>query len=197
MRFDKTMKSKIILGLALVLSGVILNVLVAWGCVLWSPYSHYVWPQEKADHTLPGTILGPNHSPGWWHTSTGFGVFESEPWNARVDDETYFHGFRSSLTPAFFCCGWPMFSMQSLVTHYEDVQGHYLAGRELPCAEIIHRGLQTSKLPARLHAQENRRLPAVPLWFGFIGNTLFYSLVLFGFHRFSLIQSVLIGVIRV
>ena len=174
------MKPKLILCLALVLSGAVLNVLVAWGCVLWSPYNHYVRPQEKADHTLPGTILGPNHSPGWWVTSTGFGVFESEPWNARVDDETYFHGFRSSLTPAFYRCGWPIFSMQSLVTHYEDTQGRYLAGQELPRLEIIRRGFQTSKLPSWLHAKEQRRLPVIPVLLGFFCNTLFYFLLLFG-----------------
>jgi len=95
-----------------------------------------------------------------------------------MDDETYFHGFRSSLTPAYYRCGWPMFSMQSLVTHYEDSNGHYLAGNELPLTEIVHRGIQTSKLPAWFHIQEGRRLPVIPLWFGFACNTAIYFWVL-------------------
>jgi hypothetical protein len=172
------MKAKLLFCLALVLSGAIFNVLVAWGCVLWSPYNRFVSPPEKVDNTMPANIVGPDYSLGWWRTSTGVGVFESEPWVARVYYETHFDSWRSKQTPAYFRCGWPMLSMQSLVTHYEASDGHYLAGEELPRTEIIHRGFQTSKLPAWLHAQEERRLPIVPLWFGFVCNTAIYFFIL-------------------
>ncbi|HEY5041834.1 MAG TPA: hypothetical protein VIK53_07510 [Verrucomicrobiae bacterium] len=175
------MKPKLILCLALILSAVILNVLVAWGCVLWSPYKHFIEPQEKADNTMPGYLVGPDNSLDWWFTSTGFGVFESMPCAAHVTEGgEYFRRWAGSVTPAYYRCGWPLLSMQSLVKSREDSQGRELVTWQLSNAEILHRGLQTSKLAAWLHAQEERRLPIVPLWIGFVCNTLFYFLVLLG-----------------
>jgi hypothetical protein len=172
---------KFFLCLALVLSGITLNVLMAWSCILWSPSSHSHYPLEGDKSEL---TVGPNGIRNWWLTNQGFGV-----WETRALGSKNFEVFTlrmNDYTPVFFRGGWPMFSMQSVVTgvpppgtnpmNYDD----YLRKWKLPVGEILHRGLQTSKLPAWLHAQENRRLPAIPMWFGFVGNTLFYSLALSG-----------------
>ena len=66
-----------------------------------------------------------------------------------------------------------MWSLHSTVTFHD-----YRARWDLPVAEILRRGLQTSWFPAWLHAHKERRLPLVPLWFGFAVNTLVYYCVL-------------------
>jgi hypothetical protein len=185
------MKPKLILCLALVLSGMILNVLVAWSCILWSPNNLSIMPQEKADHTMPDQNIGPDGTHGWWFTGSGFGVWESELSGAEVDPgdngQLFFNSWRGSRTPAFYRGGWPMLSMQSLVNAVPDPKhihdtGEVLMKWNLPFGEIVHRGLQTDSLPAWLHVQEGRRLPIVPLWLGFAVDTLLYFLVLRGFY---------------
>jgi hypothetical protein len=156
-------------------ASIIFNMLVAWGCLLWSPYTRFISPQEKADHSMPDNIRGPDGSFGWWFLSFGFGVFAAEPQSAEVSEGgAYFKYWRSGNTPAYYRGGWPMFSMQSLVRYQQAPDGHDISGRELPLSEILSRGLQTSWLPSWLHAREDRRLPIVPLWLGFSFDTLFY-----------------------
>ena len=73
-----------------------------------------------------------------------------------------------------------MYSMQSVVRFRYANDGHYRSGWELPPSEILSRGLQTSALPAWLHAQAERRLPLVPLWPGFVIDTLLCFAALIG-----------------
>ena len=68
-----------------------------------------------------------------------------------------------------------MRSLQSKVTFHD-----YRARWELPAEEILHRGMQTSLLPAWVRAKEDRRLPLVPFWPGFAFNTFFYFVALVG-----------------
>jgi hypothetical protein len=168
--------------LLLFASSIFLNVLVAWACILWIPYTRSALPPEREDRRLPGTSPGPDGSYAWWWTGQGFGVSDAVPMGASLfEGAEYLRYWRGSGTPAFYRGGWPMLSMQSVVTTYRDAAGANLAKWNLPCREILRRGLQTSLLPAWLHAREERRLPMVPLWFGFAANTSFYLGVLLTF----------------
>jgi hypothetical protein len=159
---------------------VVFTVLVAWACILWSPYrSHTSPPTEPLIDGYPATIVGPHDIPAWWFTSYGFGVMQAVPSGARGGNG-HFTYWRGSHTPAFYRGGWPILSMQSVVKSQEGASGRYLARWQLTRTEILHRGLQTSDLPACLRAQEGRRLPIVPLWPGFVIDTLLYLGTLVG-----------------
>jgi hypothetical protein len=155
--------------LMLFLVAVVLNVFVAWSCVLWSPYrSHTAPSSEKLANGYPATIPGPFGQQGWWFTNAGVGVWQSIPAGARGVNEQFLY-WRGSTTPAYYRGGWPMLSMGSTVTCHND-----LARWDLPASEILRRGVQTSWFPAWLHVREERRLPLLPLCYGFAINTALY-----------------------
>ena len=164
--------------LVLFIAAAMLNVLVAWGCILWSPYTSGTSPSEQRTDSggYPAEIVGPYGKLAWWFTAEGFGVSEAVPHGARGHEGGFVY-FRGTHTPAYYRGGWPMRSMQSTVKSHD-----YLARWDLPAQEILRRGMQTSWLPAWLHAQNDRRLPAVPFWPGFAINTLLYLVVLVAFR---------------
>jgi hypothetical protein len=161
----------------------LLNILVAWGCMFWSPYSYNVGPVEKPDQTLPDEIPGPDGSMGWWVTVVGTGVSYTSPRIAEVFEQRFFNGWKYTATPAYYRSGWPMKSMQSVVRYRQSDDGHELTRWELPKTEILSRGLQTNDLPAWLHAVDDRRVPMIPMWAGFAANTALYSLMLLACRR--------------
>ena len=159
----------------LFIAAAMLTVLVAWGCILWSPYtSHTAPPEQPTADGYPATISGPYGQQGWWFSAAGLGVWRSVPSGARASEEQFLY-YRGSYTPAYYRGGWPILAVESTVTFHD-----YRARWDLPVAEIFKRGLQTSSLPVWLHAVVERRLPLVPLWFGFAVDTLVYFCVLFG-----------------
>ena len=163
--------------LALFIAAALLNVLVAWGCILWSPYTRHTEPSGKPDGGgYPPTLVGPYAQQAWWFTADGFGVSEAVPSGAR-GAEGHFLYWRGSHTPAYYRGGWPMRSTESTVTFHD-----YLTRWHLPVREILRRGMQTSWLPTWLHAQEGRRLPVVPFWPGFAINTLLYFVMFVSFR---------------
>lgn len=165
----------------LFVAAAMLNVLVAWGCVLWSPYTRHSAPSEqRTEDGWPATIVGPNGEQAWWHTADGFGVSEAVPHGARGSEDGFAY-FRGTHTPAYYRGGWPMRSMQSIVRSHD-----YLERWDLPAREIFRRGMQTSWLPAWMHARDSRRLPMVPFWPGFAINTLLYFAGLVAFQFVSL-----------
>jgi hypothetical protein len=158
----------------------VLSVLVAWACILWLPYQrHTSPPREPLIDGYPALVAGPHGLKDWWFTSDGFGVRQAVPSGARGGNGHFLY-WRGSHTPAFYQGGWPMLSMQSVVRFQEGANGRYLSRWQLTAAEIFHRGLQTSDLPAWLHAKRERRLPLVPLWPGFAIDTLLYFGTLLG-----------------
>jgi hypothetical protein len=162
----------------LFIAAVLLNVLAAWGCILWSPYTSHTAPSnERPADGYPSTIAGPYGEQGWWFTAMGFGVWQSVPSGARGADGQFI-SWRGTHTPAYYRGGWPMWSLQSTVT-FQD----YRARWDLPFREILRRGMQTNWLPACLHVHPERRLPLVPLWPGFAANTLVYSLAVVAIRR--------------
>ncbi len=159
--------------LALLIAAAVLNVLVAWGCILWSPYTSSTKPSDKpTDDGYPPTVAGPYGQQGWWFSATGTGVWQSVPSGARGAEGQFLY-WRGSHTPAYYRGGWPMLSFQSTVTFHD-----YKARWDLSAPEILRRGMQTAWLPSWLHALPERRLPVVPFWPGFAINTLAYLSVL-------------------
>jgi hypothetical protein len=159
--------------LILFIAAAMLNVLVAWGCILWSPYTSHTAPSDESlADGYPASIAGPYGQQGYWFAATGFGAWQSVPSGAR-GAEGQFISWRGTHTPAYYRGGWPMWSLQSTVTFHD-----YRARWDLPVTEILRRGMQTSWLPAWLHVHQERRLPLVPFWSGFAANTLVYLLVI-------------------
>lgn len=155
-----------------------MNVLVAWGCILWSPYTNRTSPPTTPlINGYPQPIAGPDGMQAYWFNAYGFGVRQTVPSGARGAEGRFLY-WKGSHTPAFYRGGWPTYAMQSTVTSHGT-----LAGWDLPVREIMRRGLQTSWLPAWLHVQKDRRLPMVPHWPGFAVNTLLYFVTILGFRR--------------
>jgi hypothetical protein len=159
--------------LTLLIAAAILNFVVAWVCILWSPYRSVSKPSEqRTESGFPATIAGPYGQQGWWFTCAGLGVWESVPSNARGAEGQFLY-WRGQGTPAYYRGGWPMHSLQSTVTFHD-----YRRRWDLPAGEILRRGMQTNWLPSGFHARKDRRLPVVPCWPGLAVNTLVYCGIL-------------------
>jgi hypothetical protein len=159
--------------LILFIAAATINVLVAWSCISWSPYTSHSAPSDKRSADgYPSQIAGPYGQKGWWFTAAGVGAWQSVPYDARGVEGEFVY-WRNAHTPAYYRGGWPMYSLQSTITSHDN-----RARWELPLTEILRRGIQTSFLPRWLHAHKERRLPIVPSWAGFAVNTLLYFFVL-------------------
>ena len=152
---------------------VAVNVLVVWASLMWSPSRHHVQPVDPGTGAFPKDIVGPTGEPGWWFIDSGFGQMSAVLSEGRGNEQqfAYFYGEH---TPAYYRGGWPLYSMQSVVRFQQANDGTYLSEWTLSWSEIIHRGIQTTALPAWLHVIPRRRLPVIPLWAGFIVDTFFY-----------------------
>jgi len=147
--------------LLLVIS-MIVNVLAAWGCMLWSPYTE---PEEDPDL---GESIGPNGIKAWWYTKWGVGVWETESFGG------------SKL--AFYRSGFPMLSMQAAVDETPDKMGNKSPSEgNLHVFEIARRGFLTNSFPIWMNVESFRRIPFLPIWLGFAVNTMFYFGVGLGF----------------
>lgn len=170
--------------LKLSFSSIALNYAIAWACVLWSPDTRSTMPPADTEQRPldewwePPKIVGPDGGEGWWATSEGIGVWDAVPQRFRMSDSVGFLYWRRTGTPSYFRSGWPMLSLQSSVT-IEDGR----SGWSLPFTELIRRGIPTNRLPLWLHAQAERRLPLLPLFPGFVGNTAMLFGVLVAFSR--------------
>jgi hypothetical protein len=144
----------------------ILNVLMAWGCLLWS--STTSTPNSKAYSKDIATHLR-------WLTDDPDGILNLG-FGVLIEDPSPPSGPRG--IAQVYTGGWPILSMQSVVRWQIAPDGRYLGGLELPAGEILSRGMQTAWLPSWLHISENRRLPIEPIWSGFLIDTLFYFCLL-------------------
>lgn len=145
---------------------------------MWSPFTHYAAPAEKADGTMPDDITGPDGSKNSWVTVSGAGVSWIAPRIAEIYQEKYFNGWKYSASPAYYRSGWPLKSMQSIISYCQDKDGQDLSRWELPKTEILRRGLQTNELPSCIHAEEDRRVPMMPIWTGFTVDSAMYFVLL-------------------
>ena len=160
--------------LASLVLGTMLTYCTAWACTMWSPteFTFHSYGGKKvmtdADRYSWDFALGYRSRHQIWYENSGVLSGAGPPGTAD--------GFRFA--------GWPAFAVRSRVSLYQ--QGHncspmqtpkYVNGWTLPPLVLLERGYPTSKLPAWLHAQPERRLPLVPMWPGFVINTFFWGTV--------------------
>lgn len=153
---DAVLRTALILCL-----GIALNIAIAWACA---------WRSELSD-SGPGGLLPsnwPEEAPESWpdrpeyvFIDSGFGI-QSQTLNAGERQISY----RMYL----YQTGWPLPSMRW------SVQGSGFWNRPLNAAEMASTGLDMGDtfFPNDQSA-EKRRLPLIPIWLGFIVNSLLYS----------------------
>jgi hypothetical protein len=167
--------------------GAILNVIVAWACIIWAPTIEVVEPMRRP-HAIDETIDPHGVRALHWRES-GFGWTLSSPCGWRPGDDRSEVIWRGPYGRIYHrSAGWPFPSIWSRVSvldsqaatrtcegcpEYEGVAQR--VRWELPVGEIVQRGLASKDLPGWCHAQPDRRLPLIPLWPGFVGNTLVYA----------------------
>lgn len=169
--------------LRLFFTAVVVCYAVAWGCVLWAPYTRTMMPpSEVKDRSLdkwwePPKIVGPHGREDWWFTADGIGAWQSVPSRFRMSDGIGFLYWKGQSTPAYYRGGWPMLAVESTIT-IQDGRSAW----DLPLVELLRRGLPTDRLPGWLHARDDRRLPLVPIFPGLAVDTalVFAGLVAVG-----------------
>jgi len=157
--------------------GCAFNLLVAWGCTLWSPVTRTISaPLSPAPGVWPPQVAGPSGTvPAWWSIDRGWGFEYAVAEGARFGDGEFLY-YRGS-SPPVQSSGWPAYSMRSAVTPTHGENGDALAMWDLPAEEIWRRGPRTEFLPDWLHAVRWRRVPLVPLWRGAAVDTALYAVV--------------------
>lgn len=152
-----------------------INYPVAWGLATWSPYRSVTEPATTiGPDGFPEAVAGPDGALGWWEVVRGRGLVCEAPLVAR-GFEDHFKCWGGTLTPAYRSSGWPLMSVGSVVCAQPGPSGSAASREDLPLDEIARRGLNTSDLPSWLRAKPERRLGLMPLWPGFLVNTVLYT----------------------
>ena len=92
--------------LILFVAAIMVNMAIAWACIVWSPYTSGSMPtEERTDDGYPATIAGPYGEQAWWFINRGFGVAQFVPSGARGAEGsfTYFH-LRFMAVARYHCC---------------------------------------------------------------------------------------------
>lgn len=182
------MKKALFLFEVAILLGMAITVSVAWMCASWSPVTQAVFPVETVHGEYPDFIPGPecvDEQEAWWHIGYGRGWMEAMPMGA-AGAEGFFKYFQGNFSPAYRQAGWPWRALGSVVRVAYARNGDYLARWDLPNGEILRRGPQTDELPELFHAKPGRRIPLLPLWPGFVLDTLVYAGAVAAFYPFLL-----------
>lgn len=166
------------IALCLVL-GAVINVGVAWGCAAWSP-------RTVSTYTLLDQIFGVRAGPPPWARGAemvmggdlpdrgGFGFEEwNSWWGARwlsSDDPkqvwpTHDYSRTASGSVRTTGVGWPMLALRS--ESWSD------SATSLVDVGLIRGGIPIG--PVGQYAIDRRKLPIMPIWFGFLVNTLLYG----------------------
>lgn len=176
-------------ALVCLLIGAMTNVLVAWGCVIWTPEAESYSPHDVRPaagtvyvdqrNRMKGLTRHDDGSKTYWYVRTGIGWRYQTPavtvWHDGVNQ---MHEYPYSQSISRYA-GWPMYALRSRVDTSGRVHIHSMPRRwDLPPGEIIARGINTSDLPRFMRAQRERRLPLIPIATGFVLNTLLYALVI-------------------
>jgi hypothetical protein len=158
------------------LLGAVVNVAVAWGCALWSPFTRFYDTPPKSYPAWLDSLVGYNAS--WrYHGGIGYqeliieelldprtlGVFDESSNSAdRLFSTSFYSPFD---TPAATVSGWPCKSLWSNMRITRDDPRTLLPGLPIPNA-----------LPA-VAPSTNRRFSLNPVWPGFAINTFFYAAI--------------------
>jgi len=160
-------------------AGVLLTVVVAWGCAMWLPITYR--PPVFGPQAVPAESVGFDGQRGIWDEERGFGWAQLElvGWGGG-EDITW---IRYSSRSVHRLAGWPapaLWSRTKLEVGAAKPMSDVAHRWNLPRDEIFHRGLNTDDLPEWLGAQKQRRLPLVPMWSGILVNTVFYGAIVLG-----------------
>ncbi len=156
--------------------GAVVNIAVAWACVLWSPQIGYkFWHTSKTDeYHYPGPYFGEELPP--LQTKRIAIGFDEHNWSEDGLPETTiltgqsglpFHGLRYEVS---VICGQSGIGVTPIP--HSDL---YAEWREEPW-RAIHWGLPAHRIPRWMRVGlDHRRLPLNPIPLGFIVNTLIYA----------------------
>jgi hypothetical protein len=161
-------------------AGAIMNVVVAWICAAYSPWLTYVGPKDPEWPADPEQIVGPDGTRGWWHITRGVGWLEYAGQMWRGADGHFFCWSGVSAPPIVREAGFPFRSVRSVVSAIDSdfdpaAQSPKRVRWQLPVRGVISRGVNTSDLPLWTRVIENRRIPLVPMFWGFTANSIVYA----------------------
>lgn len=158
------MKRHVVAFVILLVLGAIINIAVAWGCVLWVPMSMSFgtpWPVERKWGQLAVLCR-----------SGSFGIHDYESLGAKTPPDDAISNYY------MLQAGWPV---RSLYRSKNGVTFDYL-GWPRPIdmwePEMLSEGVELPTGLRFLDRQWRRFLPVVPLWPGFAINTIFYAAIL-------------------
>ncbi len=174
-------------------AGAVLTVLVAWVCILWMPSRYardpFVAPTMSREKVDPDGVKGLHYEQagfGWTFTYLRGERF----WSPNGKPHLHWAGPYGGTYHRV--AGWPFYAMRSRVEVVDSQRSsRFSEGApepevrpqrrrwELPGKEILYRGIASKDLPAWLAVQPDRRLPLIPMPFGFIGNAVVYPVVFF------------------
>ncbi len=155
--------------------GLVLAVLVAWGCVLWSSSTRTTKPTAMGADGWPVPIAGPaGEGLGYWSHERGVGF---DKWSSLIGrgTESGFLYWRGSVAPTITEAGLPMRCLRSEVRAYRAADGSMPRRWDLPPHVIVGRGLNTSDLPGWVRARPQRRLPMMPIVGGLLVNAAVFG----------------------
>jgi hypothetical protein len=172
-----------------VVIGMVATVAVAWACALWSPVRRTVDPFPNP-MSIRNTV-DPDGKIGLYYQETGVGwgfMYQRGERSLRDPSDVFWNGPYGG--EQYRIAGWPVAALRSRVRVLDSqAAGRFGEGEvdprpkrqrlrwELPWSEIIHRGIATKDLPDFIHPASNRRLPLVPLAWGFAVDTTIYALI--------------------
>lgn len=160
---------RVVLGILLnTFIGILITVLVSWFCAGWTRSITHTQPPEL--HLINEIEHGVNNI----STSEAIGYYAEHRTGARGAEGGFLYWTSYFSTRSY--SGWPFYALQSRVKPFHAAESSKaLQAWELPIEEHIKRGFPTNRLPSWCFAFGSRRLPLVPMWPGFLINTLFWG----------------------
>lgn len=176
-------------AIVFLLAGATATIGVAWTCALWSPTR--VVPDPFGDWAKVPETMDPDGVSGvhWIEAAFGwkFSTFYAERTTVNGVVDIVRRGPYGGVWHR--TAGWPLLALRSRVevvdsqVVWRNYRGDGAPPRssperrrwDLPLDEILYRGIAADDLPEWLHSQHERRLPLIPVPFGFTVNTLVYG----------------------
>jgi hypothetical protein len=190
------MKRRVVITAALcLLLGAAVNVLVAWGCALWSPrptppfdgtfggWSPFErYHREPRAHWLLAVPDGWPAAPAGMYWFAAHGAMTTSATCGHDSGDPFWLGLESS-----FRTGYPWLALAS-VSHGQfsmPIGGRpQIANLPVP---VWGAGLRPPEFMRRLGIHPERMVPLLPLWPGFVGNTLIYALAVLAVYDLALV----------
>ena len=175
------MKRTLIKLCVFVLAGAIINVAVAWGCVLWLPN-----PPREYDFRLPRKDV-PSHFPQEWHSfandwlpsqSSSFGIWTKQYERVGMTGQGNYYDY-SLLLVQEIRAGWP--TRCAWCEGFSDDERGFMPQIKFDWEFAISapRWIPPRPMTCSFHLVTFRPpVPLCPIWPGFAINTIFYAAIL-------------------